>query len=701
MISGAAVTANFFHALGVKPILGRTFTGTEDGIDDPSSAARVCVIGYRLWQERLGGDPNVLGGSLTLNQTAYTIIGVMPASFWFSSRNTQVWVPISVERANREYRYITAVGRRKTALPQSSADMAALAQAFGQTYPQTNKGWTIEVQDLHEWVANRTFRSRILLLAGALGLILLIACSNAASLLLARAGARRREIATRISLGATRARLVRQLLTESLVLALAGGGAGLALGRILIRGARVVLPPNAITNVSALELNMGATLFTLAVALVTGLIFGLAPSVAMAGANVQNGLRDSARSISGGRSRQRLRRIVVTAEVALAFLLLASTGLMLKSLRKLAEADLGFRPQNLLAWSLFLPAGKYDAEAALQVHRRALVRVAALPGVESVTVASGLPLSEVTMEVPFNLERTPQDFGERPGAGYQSISPEYLKTLGIPLKRGRAFTEADNENTQPVAIVNDAFIERFLSGRDAVGEPLVLNRPLLRGNGFGPPVRASIVGVIPNVALGHLPEDPLPTIYVPHAQNVWRSTAWFAVRTRSDPSIVAAAVRREMDAIASGQPIENLNTMEQVFYNQFAEPRFQTQLMAAFAALALLLALSGVYSINADAVAQRKHEIGLRMALGASPSQVMNEIIAGSLQLTSLGIGIGVLGAFVFAYWLKSVIAAVSPTDPITMGETAIMLAAVSMLASAIPAFGATRIDPAIALRQE
>jgi putative ABC transport system permease protein len=494
---------------------------------------------------------------------------------------------------------------------------------------------------------------------------------------------------------------MRQLLTESLLLALTGGAAGIVMGRVLMQAARALVPPNTITNLSALNLNMNAVLATLGIALLTGLIFGLTPALSLTGANVQNRLRDSSRSVTGGRNRRRLHRIVVTAEVALAFLLLASSALMVKSMRNLAEADLGFRPHNVLAWSLFLPAGKYNATAALQLHRRAVERVSALPGVERVAVSSGLPLSELSMEVPFDLERAPREQGERIAAAYQSISPDYLETLGIPLKRGRGFTASDNENASAVAIVNDAFVQRFLPNQDPIDERVVLNRPILGGNGFGPPVGVEIVGVIGNVALGHLSAEPYPTLYVPHAQSVWRSTAWFAARTGVDLSTLIRTVRREMEALDKEQPIDNLGTMEQSFDTQFAEPRFQTQLMGAFAALALLLAVSGVYSINAEAVVQRRHEIGLRLALGAGAVRVLKETVADCLKLTLFGIAAGIGGTIAFGSWLKSAVVGVSPTDPLTLIAAAAVLAVIAAIACAIPAYGATRINPVIVLREE
>lgn len=699
-ITGAAVTANFFRTLGVKPFLGRTFLPNEDGIDNPADASRVCVIAYRLWQESLGGDPNVLGRVLILNQTPYTVVGVMPPEFEFMAARHQVWVPAHLNRSDREYHYLTAIGRRSVPLAQASAEMSTISNSLDRAYPKSNKSWTIQVDDLQEFLVNHTFRRRLVLLAAALAVLLVIACTNIASLLLARSAGRTREIAIRISMGATRGRLVRQLLTESVLLAVAGGAAGLLLAHWLIQAAPGLLPPNVLPPGVGLNLNFNAVLFTFAVSLATGVLFGLAPALAATRPNVQETLRETSRA-TAGRGRQIFRKAMVIAEVAVALMLLVSASLMVSSLRKIAGIDLGFDPQNVLAWSLFLPATEYNAARSLEFHRRALEKISALPGVQSATVASSLPLSNPTMEVPFDLETAARDESERPGVGYASISPGYLHTLGISVKRGRGFTDADSEKAPPVAIVNQAFAARYFPNGNAVGQRLVLNRPILGGDGFQPPTHVEIVGVIANVMLGNLVSEATPMLYVPHAQGVWRRVSWFAVRTGANPARIASAIRHTMTELDKNQPIDNLGTMEQTFTRQFAEPRFQAQLMGAFAGLALLLAIVGIYGINAHAVAERRHEIALRMALGASPSRVLRDIIENGLKLTVCGIAIGIAGALAIASVLRSVLVGVSATDPLTLGGVALLLALVAAAACYIPARKATRIDPAVALRQE
>jgi putative ABC transport system permease protein len=702
-VPGASVTANFFKTLGVKPILGRTFLPDEDGIDNPASASKVAMIGSRFWQENLGSDPNVLGRRINLNGIPYTIVGVTPPEFQFMSRQPRVWIPLTVNRQNRDVHSVVVVGRLRTRREVAGVEMATLADSLAREYPKSNKGWTIEVDDLMEWVVNRGFRTRLLLLFGAVGLVLLIACTNIASLLLARSAARNREVAVRISLGATRARLMRQLLTESVLLACAGGAAGIGLAWWLIRIAPAILPAAVMSTAVPIELNRMVVLFAVAITAVTGVLFGIAPALAATRFDVRSSLKDSSRGSTGGPAKQRFRQIMVAVEVAVALMLLAGAGLMIESLRKMNEIDLGFDPRHVLTLRLFLPSAQYDAAKAFRFQSQALDGIAALPGVQSVTVASNLPLERaVTMEVPFDLPNAPpRELAERPGVGYISISSEYLKTLAIPVKRGRPFTEADNRNAPPVAIVNEAFVERYFPGQNPVGQRLLLNRPILGGTGFEESVYPEIVGVIGNVKLDNLLARTDPLLYVPQAQNVWSSVSYFAVRTSTEGSGLAPAIRRALMELDKDEPVDQLGSFDQILVSHMAEPRFQTQLMGAFALVALLLAIVGIYGVNAYAVEQRRNEIGLRMALGATPGQVLGEILKQGMRLTAIGIAIGLVGAVAIASLLKSVLVGVSATDPMTLGGVALLLALVAATACYIPARRATHIDPAIALRQE
>jgi predicted permease len=700
-VIGATVTANFFGTLGVKPILGRPFLPAEDGIDS-AAAAPVVMISHRFWQQSLGGDPNVLGRTIDVNSVPRAIVGVMPPDFQFLWRRHEVWIPAAFNRQDREYHYLTTVARLQGPRSQAIAEMTTLARSLEQEYPKSNKGWAIQVDDLREWLFGRTFRTRLLLLFGAVGLVLLIACTNVASLLMARSAARRREIALRISIGATRLRLTRQLLTESLLLAIFGGAGGLGLAWVLIRLAPKIVPPKAIPPTVPIELSMPVILFTIAISLLTGILFGLAPALAATGSDVQEALKDSSRGSTAGRGRLVFRQVMVVGEVAVALILLASASLMIESLNKLTAIDLGFDMKNVLTVRLFIPASKYSVTQIRQFHRLALQRIAGLPGVKSVSLGSNLPLHQFNMQVPFDLETSAaREQGERPGSAYSSVSVDYFRTLGIPLRRGRMFAETDSETAPPVVIVNQAFADRYFPHQDPVGKRMLLNRPILGKSGFEDTIHPEIVGVAGNVKLSDLSAEADPIIYAPETQNVWNPVAWFAVRTASNPANVSAAVRGELMAIDKDQPVDQTSTLEQSFTSQFAEPNFQTELMGTFAALALILAVVGIYGVNAYAVVQRRHEIGVRMALGASQGMVLKEILTSGMRLTALGIGIGLMGALAIASLLKSVLVGISATDPWTLTGVSAILAVVAAIACYVPARKATRIDPAIALRQD
>ncbi len=699
-VAGARVTANFLGTLGVKPVLGRTFLPEEDGLGNPAAASRSAVVSYLLWQEELGADPNVLGRVIRVDSIPYAIVGVMPADFQFRWRPGDIWVPVSLDVHNRDYHDLLVVARLKQPLARAAAEMAVIARSLGDAYPKTNKGWTIQVEDFREWLLNRTFRIRLLLLSGAVGLILLIACANVAGLLLARSAARERELAVRISLGATGARLARQLLTESALLSLAGGGLGLAIAWALIRIAPKVVPADAIPS-GHVELSLLAVWFTAAISLLTCILFGLAPAVAAARPDIQAGLKDSSRGSIGGRNRSRFRQTMVAAEAAVALMLLASAGLMMENLRNITQADPGFEAKNVLTFRLFLPTSKYDASQALQLHRRALQRMVTLPGVENVTAGTVLPLLN-NFEVYFDLEGAPpRGENERPIAAYAAVSPDYFRTLGIPLKRGRAFTEADNEKAPPVAIVNEDLAARYFPNQDPIGKRILVEKPIRGRSGFEQPQRVEIAGVVGNVRILHRSAELKHLIYVPYPQGDWSPAVWFAARTRVNPVSLSSAVRNEFMAIDKDQPIEQVGSLDQLLTAQYAQPRFQTQLMGAFALIALILAALGIYGVSAYAVAQRRHEIGLRMALGASPGGVLREIVGQGMLPAAIGMGAGMAGAVALAAVLKSVLVGTSGTDPVTLLGMALLLAMVAAVACYLPARKASRIDPAVVLKAE
>jgi len=698
-ISGARVSASFFRTLRVAPVMGRAFLPDEDGLDRPETAVHSAVISDRLWREDLGADPQVLGRIIYVDAVPYNVIGVMPANFQFWWRQSDVWVPVSLNTHDRDYRDLVVIARLKAPQARAAAEMSTIARALANAYPESDKGWTVRVEDFREFLLNRTSRIRLLLLSGAVGLVLLIACANVASLLLARAVARQREIAVRISLGATPAQLVRQLLTESALLSLAGGALGLAMAWSLIRIAPSIVPPNAIPG-GPIEFRASVIWFALAVSLVSCLLCGLAPALAVARADIQSALKDSSRGSTAGRKSHRLRQAMIAAEASVAVMLLAGAGLMLESLRDLTHSNPGFDPKNVVAVRLVLPAAKYDAERALQFYRQGVQRITALPGVKYVAVSTSLPQLN-NQEVRFREEGAPaRGAAELPIAPYVSVGPEYFRTLEIPLKKGRFFTDDDNENAPLVAIVSETLAERYFPGQDPIGKRLAFNRPI-RWQYGEETVTAQVVGVVGNVKLDESFSDQKPTIYVPYRQNPWSRAVWFVARTQADPAGLYSALRSEFMAIDREQPIDQLGTLEQRMQSRAAEPRFQTTLMSSFALVAVLLAALGIYGVNTYAVAQRRNEIGLRMALGASRGSVLRQVVGKGMGPTVIGIGVGLVGAIAISLWMRNELVGARSVDPVAFLGATILLAMVAGVACLIPALKATQIDPAIALRAE
>jgi putative ABC transport system permease protein len=698
-IAGAAVTANFFQTLGVKPLLGRVFLPGEDGLDGGSSVAKSAIVSYRYWQEELAGDPNVLGRSIDLDFEPYTIVGVMPRDFQFWWRAHDVWTPISMDVHDRQDFGVAVIARRKVPLARAAAEMNVIASSLADMYPNTNRGWTVRVEDFRDRLLTSTSRNRLWLLSGAVGLLLLIACTNVASLLLARSAAREREMAVRMALGATGGRIAAQLFTESGILSAAGGALGLAIAWVLTRAAPKFVPSNVIP--APIQLNTAVALFTVGLSALTTMLCGLAPVLAVRQSGIQRTLKDVSRGSTAGRNRQRFRQAMVAVETGLALVLLTCGGVMIEGLRSLVRGDAGFDPKNVLTLRLFLPFAKYSAEAALRFRRTALQRIAALPGVSDVTAATTLPPLN-NMEVPLNVEGAPpRAIGKEFSVPYAAVSPDFFRTLKIPLKQGRYFTEADDERAPAVAIVNEAFSARYLPSGDPLGKRVVVRRPLLGSNKFASAERLQIVGVVGNVKMRPTDPELKPILYVPEPQGNFSTGVWFAARTNLDPPELASAVRGVFMSLDRDQPIEQLGTLEQLVDSQLAQPRFQTGLMTVFALLALLLASIGVYGINAYAVAQRRSEIGLRMALGATPGVVVREIVARGMIPVAVGMGAGLTGAIAAASLLRTVLVGAGAFNPLAFVAAALVLVVVSAAACYIPARRAARIDPAIALRAD
>jgi putative ABC transport system permease protein len=691
---GARVAASFFSVLGAQPELGRTFLPEDDVV----GKASVVVLSHGLWTEHFGSDPQVIGKSLTLDGESYRVIGVMRNGFQFP-RGVQLWLPSEFDERSlspraRGAHYLTVIARLKpgASIDQAQAEMVSISKRLEQLYPGTNTGWTSRVVALNEATVGN-IRPTLLVLFGAVGFLLLIACANVANLLLARATARQREIAIRFSLGASRLRIARQLLTESILLSGIACALGLLLAEWAIRALRS-LPPSTLPRAESIGLDLPVLGFAAGVAVLTALLFGFAPALQITRGAPSETLKEGGRTASAGR--HGVRSALVVLETTLALVLLVGSGLLLKSFMRLQTVDPGFQSKNILTANISLPKSKYSTDAqTIQFFGQALERLQAVPDVKEAAVASGNPIEGSNLSFVFATKElqalAPAD---QPSAGYYVVSPNYFHTLAIPLLVGRYFTQGDSADSPRVAIVSQAVAQRFFHDRSPIGQTIKI------GVGAGDPPWREIVGVVGDVKDDGLGEAATMTVYEPYTQQAWSSMSLF-LRSDSDPSHLASILRSQVMSVDKDQPVAEIATGEQLMSEAVAQPQLRTLLLSLFAALALLLASLGIYGVMSNTVAQRTHEIGVRMALGAGQRSVLRLVLGNGMRLTLLGIVLGTVGAFALTRLMKGFLFHVTPTDPATFVSVALFLLLVALLASYIPARRATRVDPVVALRYE
>ncbi|MBV9772848.1 MAG: ABC transporter permease [Gemmatimonadetes bacterium] len=694
-VGGAVVSSGFFRTLGVRPALGRTFLPGEDRVGGP----RVVVLAHDLWRRRFGGDPGVLGRTLQLDGEGFTVVGVMPADFHppFQERETALWKPIGFRMTagsadERSSAYFQVVGRLRPGVTpeQAREEMRAVARRLEERYPQADRGLSARVQPLHEAVAG-DLRPALLVLLAAVGCVLLIACANVASLLLARVAARRREMAVRGALGATRVRIARQLLTEALLLSLLAGALGVLLS---VWGSQllVALSPFDLPGLVDVGTDWRVLAFALAASLGTGVLFGMIPAVHASRADLHGAIKEGARGSSGGRH-VTARALLVVSEVALALVLLCGAGLLLRSFALLRRVDPGFDPAHVLAVDLVLPQSRYTtSEAQAALYRRVLDNLRAIPGVASAGATTTLPLSGDQLSSGFIVEgrETPAP-GASHEAGLDMVSPDYFRTLGIALRRGRAFTDRDGAKAPSVVVVNETLARRYFPGTDPVGERIRLD---------GSDQPSEIVGVAADVRHRALGTEAPPTVYVPFEQSAL-PFATLVVRTAADPEAFAGAARRAVLAADPHQPVSRVRSMSQVLAGSVAEQRFNLLLLGAFAAAAMTLAAIGLYGVMAYSVAQRSREIGIRMALGAAPRDAVRLVVGEGIRLALAGGVLGLVAAAAATRLLASLLYRVTPGDPWTFAAVVALLGGTALLASYLPARRATRVDPMVSLRSE
>jgi putative ABC transport system permease protein len=694
-LAGARVTGSFFSLFGISPAAGRYL----DSSDDQPGGPRIAVIGYGLWQRRFGGSADLIGQTIALNGDAYTVIGVAPAVFQFP-RGADVWTPalLSEEKTKRGSNYLKVIARLKDEVTrsQAQAQMNQIASGLAEKYPANDTNLTVAIAPLLEdQVGN--IRPVLLILLGAVAFVLLIACANVANLLLARATARQKEFAIRTALGAGRWRIARQLLTESVLLALVGGIVGVLLsvwGTHLLAAAA----PASIPRVREIGLDKWVLGFTLLISLLTGMVFGLAPALQVSRTDLNEMLKEGGRGTAGvSAHRVFLRRALVVSEIALSLVLLVSAGLLIESIKHLSEVSPGFDPHGVLTADVSFPRNastdKEDDQAPARFLSEAEQRIASLPGVRSVGTISDLPVTgNSSVNGDFNVEgRPPYNPGEEPVAEFRLVTPNYFLAIGIPLLKGRALSERDNHNAPQTIMINKALADRVFGDEDPLGKRLLA----LDGKPH------EIVGIAGDARQWGLDRPADPEIYFPFSQINFTSESTLVVRTTGDPAGLVGAVRSAVRDASSDAPVFRVKTMMDVMANSTAQQRFNMILMTVFATVALVMAAIGLYGVISYSVTQRTHEIGLRMALGASTGDVVKLVVGQGMVLASTGVLIGLGAAFALTRLLSSLLFGVSPTDPITFAVLSLILTGVALVACFVPARRATKVDPMIALRYE
>jgi putative ABC transport system permease protein len=698
-INGSADTPGFFRMTGNSFFLGRDFL-QEEG--QPGKDHEV-ILTHRLWQH-LGGDRNIIGKPIQMNNEPYTVVGVLAAG-QTDRLETQFAVPLAFkpDQINHDFHWLLVMGRMKAgvSLSQAQADMEVVTNRLAQDHPQSNKGWGISVEQLHNDFFPKEARQTLWLLMGGVGFVLLIACGNVANLVLAKGTTRLKEVAVRTSLGASRWQVFTQFLTESLVLAVIGGGLGIGLGIALIRIMMAEMPPFTLPSEAEVGLNLPVLFFTLAATTVAGILFGCAPAWHASRVDPNEALKEGGRSGTSA-GRHRLRSSLVVGEFALALTLLAGAGLAIHSFWNLARVDPGFRTDHVLTFNLPVPEKRLtQPEQIVGYYKQLVEKIESLPGVVRAEAATGMPLQGTNFGMPFTIVGKPvTDPSARPGAGFQMVTPGFFQTFGTQMAKGRTLNDQDTASSVRVALVNETFVSRYLPGVDPLTQRILVEQLIPGVTKLGPPVEWQIVGVFKNIHNGGIRSDGFPEIDVPFAQSPWPQAS-MAVRTTANPAEMSKSIATAVHSVDPDLALASVKTMDQIVSESLVGDQFTTALYVSFATVALLLAAIGIYGVMAFAVAQRTHEIGLRMALGASQDHVLKLILKEGVVLAAIGLGLGLVGACFVGRAMRGLLYGVGTIDVAAFSAVSVTLFVAALLACYVPANKAAKVDPMVALRYE
>ena len=703
-IRSAVVSANLFSNLGVSPALGSTFSDEEDR---PGNSQIPVILSYSFWQSRFGGDPSIVGRAITLDHEPYTVIGIMPPRFQFPVQRDRVdlWLTIAHDlkgslgmATQRGASYLQVLARLKPgiSIPQAQSDVLLVQQRLNRQYPE-NRPRGVDIQTELERIAG-DMRPVLMILLGAVAFVLLIACANVASLLLARATVRQKEFTVRFALGAGRSTIIRQLLIESALLALLGGTLGLVIAQ-WTTNALVSLSPTGLARASEIHIDLRVLAFTFLVALFTGILFGLVPAIQASRANLNYGLGANGRAGSTGVDATRLRSLLVISQLAVSFVLLVGAGLLLRSFNRLLHVDPGFRPDHVLTFLLEVPAEHHPREQRAAFTEEVLQSTRALPGVKSASAIFGLPLDEDrTAFTVLEVEGHPVPPSQRPRVAFRLIESQYFQTMGIRLLQGRTFSSHDEQGTLPVAIVNETLARRIFPGENPLGHRIKPNISFSVNQ--SPPLR-QIVGVVADVKSNGIAENAVPEVYAPQTPSDFIGETTIVVRTATDPNSFVSAMRSLISSMDKDLPLRDVKTLDDYVSGSISTPRFQTLLLATFAALAFVLTAIGLYGVISYSVVQRNREMGIRIALGAQQRDIRRMILCQGVVLTSVGVVVGLVVSLFSVQLIRALLYGIQPLDGVTFIVVPLVLFAVALLASYIPARRATRVDPMVALRYE